>query len=273
MSLKISLCARPGTHQDAAVKLFAKGLAKHGLACMSYASSPPPSDLTVVWGVRHRPAVLTQKQSGGRLLVMERAYLGDRFQWMSLGYDGLNGFADFCNDNVPSDRAKEYWPKLLQTQTTRNGPAVIMGQVPGDASLRGMVFADWANIMVRKLKARGWPVVFRPHPLKMPEHKVECPYIDGSLPDVLAQARLVVTYNSNSGVDAVVAGVPTVAVDRGSMVWGLASADVPAQSSPSSPSELERQRWLEKIAYCQWLPDEIASGAAWDHLKQGLASV
>ena len=92
------------------------------------------------------------------------------------------------------------------------------------------------------------------------------PQATGSLADCLADARWVVTFNSNSGVDAVLAGVPTVAVDQGAMAWAVTGRDPTVQ--PPTP---DRSTWAAELAWCQWTLDEIKKGVAWDHLRAGLA--
>jgi hypothetical protein len=104
--------------------------------------------------------------------------------------------------------------------------------------------------------------VWRPHPgdrgppIEIPSVKK----IDGTLEQTLDSAALVVTYNSNSGVDAVLAGVPTYAADPGSMVWSVSSRNF----LPITP---DRAIWTQQMSFTQWLPDEIENGAAWEALK------
>jgi hypothetical protein len=47
------------------------------------------------------------------------------------------------------------------------------------------------------------------------------PILDGELADALSGAAVVVTYNSNTGVDALLAGKSVTAADKGSMIWGV----------------------------------------------------
>ena len=77
--------------------------------------------------------------------------------------------------------------------------------------------------------------------------------LDSTLDEALDKAGLVVTYNSNSGVDAVLAGVPTYAADPGSMVWDVSSREF----LPTTP---DRAIWSQRMSFTQWLPDEIEKG-------------
>jgi hypothetical protein len=84
----------------------------------------------------------------------------------------------------------------------------------------------------------------------------------GNLAEALAGAAFAVTWNSNSGVDAAMAGVPVVAMDEGSMAWPVAAHDLGAV--PRLP---ERRPWAAQLAWCQWRPEEIADGTAWEALS------
>ena len=106
----------------------------------------------------------------------------------------------------------------------------------------------------------GYEPVFRPHP-RYPQQFVKFNRLNGSLSEALGLAKMVVTYNSNSGVDAVLAGVPTVTYDEGAMAWDVTSHNVGYLVTP------ERNEWCYRMAYTQWSPEEISNGEAWEHLK------
>jgi hypothetical protein len=248
--------------------LFKSGLDRHAVPAVMFndESNPPICDLYVMWAWRW-PALLDRvRRKLSRAVIMELGFVGDRKNWIALGYDGLNGRAKFYTDNVPGDRLERYFPQLLRPwRQNPGGYALIMGQAPGDASLDGMNVQIWANDVVDQLRPLGVEARFRPHPVRLPEGQVMCKYAIGTLEEGLAGAAFVVTFNSNSGVDAVCAGVPTIAYDKGAMAWEMTSHCVDAPLVTP-----DRQRWAERLAYCQWKPDEIADGTAWDHVKQGL---
>jgi len=200
-------------------------------------------------------------------LILEAGYLGDRLTgWASAGWNGLNGRAEFHNADSPGDRAAR-WCRLLQPcRAFGAGTVVIMGQVAGDQAWHGVDPATWYRRTYALVKeATGRPVYFRPHPFGGSQnHGME--EIAGSLDEALALAGGVVTFNSNAGVDAVLAGVPTIAADPGSMVWGLVPSAPPFEPVDSGA----RLRWLERLAYCQWTAEELRDGTAWDHIGKGL---
>lgn len=208
-----------------------------------------------VWGW---PRGQMHRKYGGNVLVLERAYLGDRLKdWLSLGWNGLNGRADFC---VPKNPTLERFQKhfTLKPWKTGGDKIIIMGQIYRDASLNGKDLTSWYEQIVRDLeKAHGLPVFFRDHPHVSATRRNFNPRIarfKGTLEDALAQAACVVTYNSNTAVDAVVNGVPAMSFDEGSMAYAVTSHDATKIIRP------DRDAWAARLAWCQMTPAELASG-------------
>src|SRR5262245_54193080 len=234
------------------------GLNRHGITAKIH-SAFVPCDVAVFWGHRQHQIIANQKRAGAHYLVMERGYVGDRFLWTSLGFDGLNGKASFP-EAPDSKRWDKYFAKYMKPWHNGGRYALIMGQGRGDASLEGVNFDEWIWKTVKQVQALGYEPIFRPHP-NYPQQLVKFARLDGSLSEALELAKMVVTYNSNSGVDGVLAGVPTVAMDPGSMAWDVTSHD------PSYLVTPDRAEWCARMAYTQWDPEEMRSGLAWEHLK------
>lgn len=217
--------------------------------------------LAVHWGVgNYVDSMRRQREAGARTLVVERGYVGDRFSETSMGFDGLNGHADFRFDNVRDGGAR--WRALygLERPWQPEGYGdyiLILGQTPGDQSVKGV---DLERFYKSAMEYFGGDhiVRFRPHPNVEPSHEF-------TLEEDLAGASLAITYNSNSGVDAVLAGVPTITADPGSMAW-----DVTTHKFSDKPIRPDRHQWLSRLAYCQWSLAEIADGDAWAHLGTNL---
>lgn len=210
-----------------------------------YESAYPQTDIVTCWGWRNGEML---RKKGHDVLVFERAYLGDRHHYTSIGWNGLNGHADFKLTGKETLKGK--W----ELKPWHDGEyIVIMGQVSGDASLKGqdmtMLYESWA---IEAEKHYKMPVYFRPHPnTKRGNFKSNIEHIEGDLIDVLNKAHLVLCYNSNSSVDAVINGVPCVTFDRGSMAYEVTSHDICDRIKPN------RDEWLAKVSNCQWTPQEI----------------
>jgi hypothetical protein len=255
VKLQVLASKRAGHQMKTAAALIA-GLRMHGddgeiIHAIEHANGP----YVACWGWR---AGRRLRGAGKHVLVMERGYVGDRFLWTSLGWNGLNGRATFP-DNADPSRWQANFNLLPWKKQSGEKRLVIMGQVPRDASLQHVNYLGWVNGIIGQAKQQGWRVYVRPHPLA-PVLPVNAKLLSGSLIKALSFADLVVTFNSNSAVDAVVAGTPAVSCDPGSMAWAVTSHDL----SVVTP---DRIAWASRLAWCQWLPDEIANGCAWDHLK------
>lgn len=249
---------------------FIDGLRLHGIEPeQREAGDIRASDLAVIWSHRDTALFSAQKSGGGHYLVMERGYVGgidQRRQWTSLGFDGLNGRARFPRA-VDNDRWNRNFGSVMKPWKREGDYAVVMGQVRGDASLRNVDIGAWYEEAVSAIKAK-WdiPVLFRPHPN---DYWIP-PALEGQIDKVgfgllgptLDRATIVATFNSNSGVDAVLAGVPTITKDIGSMAWPVSSQDYVKRLAPP------RTAWAAQLAYCQWTDEEMATGLAWEHLER-----
>lgn len=277
-------CRRGNPHHAEAAQDFAAGCKRHGLTVGIWPESDgaaTTADLAVMWGARMLSIQERQARRGRDFMIMENGFVGPREvfgpravpgAYISLGYNGLNGRADFMNTGAPADRLAPLDGWLgPEPEGERDGYILLIGQVAGDASLAGVNIDQWYRDAVMRLRGRfgDKPIVFRPHPL----HARLAPAgavvnLGQRLEDALEGAAFVVTYNSNTGVDAVLAGVPVIACDEGSMVWRVAGQGLEAR--PVCPSGLMRRQWLANISYAQWTRDEIRSGAAWDHLAPAM---
>lgn len=258
--MTVILASPRAPHQNEHAQAMQVGLRAHGIdAKVTHRAEPGSQETVICWGWRvgqvHRAA-------GADVLVMERGYLGDRFAWTSLGWNGLNNYATV--PLAPNDgglRFNAHFGQLLKPWNPEGDYVLICGQVPGDQSLKGQDLKPWYAAQAAYYRAAGHEVRFRPHPLaarrERPAVVPGAPTLEGSLEDALAGARLVVSYNSNAGVDALLAGKPAHVEDPGSMAW---DATVP-----------DRMPWLAKLAWRQFTLDEIRSGFAWEHVRDGRA--
>lgn len=248
--MKISIATRGMAHQRAWGELLAAGLARLGHeAAPIEAFQPAETEVVACWGWkvgRH------YREAGHDVLVAERGYVGDRMAWTGLGWNGLNGRAAFALVDDGGERLARHHKHLLEPEQIRRPelPALIMGQVPGDQSVAGVDMDGWYARM-----AGEWaPAAFRAHPMALQRglgfQAPPVPVVGGSLADAFAGARRVITWNSNSGVDALLAGMPVEVYDEGGMAW------------PCWAGNVGRARLLGRLAWCQWTAEEIADGSA-----------
>jgi hypothetical protein len=256
----VTLTGRPGPDQSSYGwrEAFCSGLQRRGWKARM-ADSPEAADLLVIWGTRRQDAIARQKAAGGEVCILERGYLGDRMQWTSVSFGGgLNGRGNFC---IPMDadgsRFELYFGHLMRPwHQPAGGYALLIGQVPGDMSIRHVDIEAFYRQSAAALKRNGWPDVrFRPHPKASRGCRVSgLAVIEGTLHDAMRGAGVVVTCNSNTGVDAALSGRPVVAVDQGSMAWDVAGHDLTEIITP------DRTAWAHRLAWCQWQKSEFLSG-------------
>lgn len=242
---------------------FKEGLERHGYKpeIKSWLDEVD-GELSVIWGTHNKRIV----DSVIDCLVLENGYIGDRKEYISCGFNGLNGNADFVQWKADDRRLDIVKPYLKEQKHNMGGYVVIMGQIANDASVKHIGFNNWLANTYRKLSLlTRKKIYYRPHPLdKEPFIPNGLNVISGDLHDVMAGAYCVVTLNSNSGVDAVMAGVPCIAMDKGSMVYKVTNKSI---HDIMHLMLYDRSQWLKEMSYTQWTVEEMASGETWEHLR------
>lgn len=258
-----------GSSKEPWISALMDGLRRHGVQVWGPNEGLRPVDAVVCWGwkqgKRHRV-------NGRNVLIMERAYISDRRQYISLGWNGLNGRATFPRIEDGGERWRQHFSNRLKPWRENGDCIVLMGQVATDAAVLGHDIQRWCAKAAEELKERGLPVLFRPHPRDVAHGKGEsvpgAPTLHGTLNDALERAALVVTWNSGSGVDAALAGVPVIACDEGSMAWPVA-----AHGLHEPIIKPDRSAWCAQLAWCQWSLEEVRNGTAWEHVMAACPSV
>ena len=240
-----------------------------------------PSDVAVVFGTykkqvpisyRRGNVVHQQKASGKTTVILETGYLnrgsGPDHHYAA-GLNGLNGRAEFHNENSPGDRAEQF-RHLVKPWRTDGKHVLLCGQVPWDTSVDHIDFTKWASRTALSLRTDR-PIIYRPHPLVntrlYSSNSSEHPYGTTISKNQLLAADLedcwvVVTFSSNSAVEAAIAGIPVIAEDEGSMASAIANGS----GEVNNPRMLDRTQWLNNLCYCQWTPKEMAEGSTWNQL-------
>ncbi len=237
-----------------------------------------PSEVAVIFGM-HKSKVRRswprgkifrqQRQNNLDVIVLETGYInrgdGENHHYAA-GFNGMNGRADFRNKNMGPER----WEALgAQLKPYSRGEKVILcGQVPWDASVDHHDHKQWLTETAQKLRViTNRPLIFRPHPLAVSA----IPKMTGmetstkTLAEDMKDAHCVITFNSNSGVEALIEGKAVFAFDEGSMVYDLANKNLANIEDPEYPN---RQQWARNLAFCQWTLEEMRQGKAWHHLMR-----
>lgn len=229
----------------------------------------PPSNMRAViicWGYKTHIAQAYNRK-GGDSLVIELGYIGERTKNLSIGWNGLNNLAEF--PNIPIDNGERFYSHGGKIEPwKKDGKYIlILGQVKGDASLRGRDIMPWYIEQARKAREiYGLPVYYRPHPESVRRrgyNELEgVPEMKGTLQEAISGALFTISYNSNSSLDSIMAGVPSFIGDRGAMVYELGMKDIAKIEYP------EREKVLYSLAWKQWTLEEIRAGLPFKYYLQ-----
>ncbi len=245
-------------HQRDAMIALAEGMSRHGIktdVTDSYAVGD--ADLIVWWGdkvpepLHSRPRLILE---AGFINGRSGNYVQDRLAFVSAGWSGLHGRAD----PGPLDRPPSRWLALDQALLPwrQDGETILIcGQHPGDTA--APTSKHWSVGAAGMGAHAGLPVIYRPHPLLAPDLK--------PLAQSLDRAAICVTWSSTCAIEAVIMGVPTIALDRGSMAWPVTSHDFADELFLG-----DRRQWAYNLAYRQWTHEELADGTAWEHMRYGI---
>lgn len=259
------------------LKAFAAGVPKEVALELRPVTEYVQADAAVVFGVFKERVPVSwprgevierQKQAGGRTVVIDAGYVkrgNAPDSYYMVGFDGINGWADFRNEGMPSDRWDALGIELKPWRSTGEN-VILCGQVPWDASVQALDMLAWLPDTAQALRARTQrKIIYRPHPAarEHPPHVDGCETSTRPLAEDLAEAHCVVCYNSNSAVEAIINGVPAIVLGNGAMSEAVAERSLDNVEQPCTP---DRRRWAHELAYCQWQPQEMADGSAWRHL-------
>jgi len=208
-------------------------------------------------------------------------------QWYRIGVNGfLSDTGRFFrqNQNYPSDRWEKIADKLkvqLKPWKEDGNYIVVALQLPGDASLRGINITEWAASTVEELRNyTDRQIIVRTPQLDREfdkENILRITRVDGvalqqgtrdNLFQTLDNAYATVTYSSGFGIDSVIRGVPTIAMDPGNFAYSLGNNKL--SQIENLVRSNDREQWLNKLSYAQWSRKEVKDGRAWNHIRQQL---
>jgi hypothetical protein len=230
-----------------------------------------------------------QKRVGDRHIVIDQGYVYKRSVYWSVGWDALNGRANFCNKNMDDKRINEWGIKFEPWKIDKKGFVLFCLQLPWDAAVNNVYYPTYVKDTVdklllstkRKIIIREHPMIFKSdlqifkndlqlliaHEYKkvikdIMRHDRVYMTENENIKDDFDQAWCVVAYNSNSTVEAAMHGIPSFVADSGSMTWNISSHNLDIEN----PIRPERHQWLCDLSYSQWHGDEVARGLPFKQL-------
>lgn len=141
---------------------------------------------------------------------------------------------------------------------------VIAGSTRKASVDHGLGYMEWETRTARLLTGCGRPVMYRPKPTDPEKRPIPgIGYDERSMKEAMVSAYAVVTHHSNVAIDALVAGVP-VHCETGA----AAAFSVPIEQIANAPLMSGREQFLADVAWLEWTPDEMRSGACWSYLRE-----
>jgi len=229
--------------------------------------------LAVTDGIRGPMGVMCREYLalGTLVLISDAGFVRRDLHYFQLGVNRLNWFPEF---ELPGDR----WERLdVQLRPHHAGTYILIaGQKPGDAAHRlstnelRALYQDWAQEL-RKLTRL--PIRFRPHPMGPEARPDGLETIPGlSLAEELAGAHALVTWNSTTATDALIAGTPAFVLGPNAQAEELANTELRYIERPYFPNDLVRRAFFNRVAYAQWTLEELQDGTALEFTLGAIAS-
>jgi hypothetical protein len=262
---------KPSGPWGSVLTAFAEGIASCGFAAVWRNPSVFTADQTMQCNVA---VVLGQRGPAKEILTSYRAlyvpalvidagYLRREANYWQVGWNGLNWLTPV---QCQADRWKALG--LSMTKGRQEGNHVLIcGQKAGDAqhNINPVRYAESTITELRRHTNRE--LVWRPHPGNSDRVNGADRVSESQgnpLANDLVGAHCLVTHNSNSGHEALIAGVP-VFCDSRAIYAECANIDLSQIERPKMPA---RSRYFYRLAYSQWTPDEMASGACLSHMMR-----
>jgi len=253
-------------------------------------------EVLVAWNGRREPLATLlagYRQAGTTVLHVEHGYLGDRERHYQLDPAGILHWSSWARevagDPPPGARRRldAVLPERRPVRARRRGHILVLGQTTTDTQLADSPVAS-PRILERLVAdnlPRGVPAIFRAHPMdrdcrggkRLPRagdsaagrehyrrHKTARP---GELADLVADARFVVTINSNAIHECLALGCPVLAFGPALALYAGAARqatretmlpDLAAMADGWAPEPERVENYLAWLAARQWTIDELA---------------
>jgi hypothetical protein len=235
---------------------ISRGAAPAGVTIVKSTAYRGDAPLLAIWGPGHPSRfepMRRQMASGGHVLAMDLGYW-DRGQKFRVSIDGPHPQAWVMRRAMPSDRFVA--DRVRQDDLwDPSGPVIIAGLGEKARTQYGADIIDaWESEQADAVRAAGRQVVYRAK--KSSTTPIE---------DALRGASALITWHSNTAVDAIRLGVPVVCRD------GAAAAICASTYDPHlRPLQVGlRDQFLANLAWFQWAPHETT--AMWHWLREVLA--
>jgi hypothetical protein len=239
----------------------------------------PEADIAVFYGydANLRRVMADYRAAGLNVVYVDLGYWGRREGGSLHGYhkvvvNGRHPTSYFQDQMHSADRAELLGLQVKPWQT--GGSHIILaGMSEKCAVVEGYKAHEWELAAVAELrKHTERPIIYRPKPSWLDAKPIPGTQFEPGLDDLarlLEGCHAVVTHHSNVAIDALLGGIPAFTVEGAAST--LCFTEISRIERPWRPDG--REQFVADLAYTQWTPAEMRSGAVWRHLKgEGLIS-
>tara|TARA_B110000977_G_C11091282_1_gene496991 strand:+ start:13259 stop:14194 length:936 start_codon:yes stop_codon:yes gene_type:complete len=234
----------------------------------------------ITWGVQKQSVKYTRY----------KGLVGNKFKYVyiyEVGCFNRNIYKSVCINKLlgnspvrPKDEAVDRFLKMninhYKSDTPKNTKGsyiLVCAQVPTDTQVQHINYNAWIYETVKTLLGKNYKVLYRKHPkyntslIKELENHENLIMDSNTLEKSISNAYVVVAFNSNCLLDAILQGVPIFAFDNTSSVYDLANHTFDTLDAPYFPSYEVRLQTFANIAYTQWTDEEIRNGKHFEYYE------
>lgn len=287
--MKFSLYKHYGAKNSAPVfEAFAQGLARHGHEIVYHDDS---ADVAVIWSVLWKGRMIANRdiwqlfqQSQRPVVVLEVGALS-RGQTWRLGINGIGLASAVYGRGQSLQRAQDLGLCELATFPERGKYVLITLQQSQSLQWQGMPpVLDWLSSVVQKIKQQcDLDIVVRPHPRQkidqdIPDVILQHPrpmpgsYDDFDFDQALANAWCLISWSSNTSIEAGLRGVPVI-TGPDSLAAPIGTWQLDNVGSLQPIAADVRERWIADLVYHEWRLSELAQGVPISTLISRLESI
>lgn len=185
-------------------------------------------------------------------LHLDHGYIGRSRQHCFDGYYRVslnNTQADYKDIDLPSDRAKKLNVSLKDWKDNKDGFILIVPHTEAMQRFYGVDIKKWIDTTIKKIGDLPYKIRFKEDVIPLKED--------------LNSAKCVITFNSNTALDATLEGIPAIATSQHSIIrdWNkLNMSDV--YDCYNKSISLDRNKLLNFISYHQFTLKEMETGYA-----------
>lgn len=256
--------------------LFASGCGVHEVDCaikpIEHFKTVEPCDVVWMYALAAHDPVFHAYRGHARRVVGDLGYWREEayklpleLRHVRIAVEALQPDLYMASRPHPSDRF-DALGLAVEPVRERGAYILVCGHSEEQAARHGFHYGQWEAQVVGRLTAitkRDLQLREKPG---LPRIKIEgVAQSVGNLAAAIRGAWAVVCLSGNIGADAILHGVPVVARSGPGAAYHRTPLESIEQCAPLAAGE--RLQALADIAYCQWTPEEFASGSLWKYLR------